>query len=98
MGAYSMYGIEYAIQLKNNEYITVVPIPSVDNRLLASTYYHQRANYYDTNAGKTWRHPITPDVRLTNGERDVLADLLHKHGEQVETHGWYDVGYVHYLL
>jgi len=93
MGFYILYGVEYAIKLPSGEYLAVVKIGDVDDRLLASEYYKERAKYYEeNNKRKQWRTKATGiDFDLTEKEKEKLGEYIEKY-KPVE-HGWFDVNY-----
>lgn len=98
MGLYSVYGIEYAVQLENNKIIVIVPIKQADTRLLESEYYKTRKDYYKNNNYKSWRTEIESDeFKLTDSEKSLLDIIIKNNTNQVKHHGWYDVCYIDYL-
>lgn len=94
MGIYPDHGVEYWIFLKNKTEICVVNLRKADTRLVSSKYYEQRKDTWWAN-WQTRRIPISDlpdfDMELTTKEKESLAEKLQCHGDQVESHGWYDV-------
>lgn len=90
MGIYSEYGVEYDL---HGIYITLLPLNVFDQRLMHTTYYIQRKNFYQENYGSTWCIKIdTIDIELSELERGLIQK------ESLKDQGFYDVSRVHSTL
>ena len=95
MGLYPDHGVEYLIILKDQQIICLVNTTQADSRLLRSNYYEKRKHAWWDDSWQTGCKPITDmtdfDIELTVVENLALSEKLEHYGEEVETHGWYDV-------
>jgi len=101
MGVYPQWGVEYAVELATGHRVVVVSVAQADARLLVSAYYVARKPFYDRNPVREWRVATSllteeVDFGLTEPEQEALAAALA--GGAVRTHGWFDVGYLHWTL
>lgn len=92
MGIYYAYGIEYSLKLKDGRVICLVHMNQADERLLESSYYQQRKQYYEKSRLLEWHEKVDNcDCKLTPNEEVQLNELLNKYKDEVIEHGWYDV-------
>jgi hypothetical protein len=93
MGIYPNHGVEYHLILKNNKRYIIANTTETDNRLVKSKYYEDRKEKWFE---KMYQY-CTPliedgfDIQLTEDELKRLHDLLDKHKNEIDIHGWYDV-------
>ena len=88
------HGLEYRVLVRDGQYIRVLHTSETAKRLAASEYYNERREswFVDLHRGC---EPIPDsevvDIFMTDREKERLQLFIEMHGDNIVSHGWYDV-------
>jgi hypothetical protein len=92
MGLYPDHGVEYHLVLKNGKHVTIIGTHATDDRLLISEYYKKhKASWFDDLFARCDLITEDIDILMTSSEKLTLDTFINLHGNNVQSHGWYDV-------